>query len=305
MLRHCLWGGQLAAASFGLSPNNTALDAAFQPYSVNPTWPPPARPQFAFADAASTIVSSEEEPNVQSINLPSDFNTNLLMLFRWVHFMAGITWIGLLYFFNLVNVPFMKELDPATKGKVLPALMSRALWWFRWGSVVTVLMGFAYWGSIVASDARNGGATSGVPMASFFGIWTITWAVMYACVIPGKGPLDKGPVLAVVYTVVVIVASCLFLRFNDHGWESNRLLAIGIGGGIGWMMMFNVWGVIWRGQKKIIQWTRDNATNGTPIPDRAKYLARQGFLMSRANFVLSFPMLFLMGAASHYPMFGR
>ena len=241
---------------------------------------------------------------MQSINLPSDFNTNLLMMFRWVHFIAGITWIGLLYFFNLVNVPFMKELDPATKGKVLPALMSRALWWFRWGSVVTVLMGFAYWGTIVASDARNGGGSSGVPMASFFLIWTITWALMYACVIPGKGALDKGPVLGIIYAVVVIIASCLFLRFNDHGWESNRLLAIGIGGGMGWMMMLNVWGVIWRAQKKIILWTRDNAANGTPIPDRAKYLARQGFLMSRANFVLSFPMLFMMGAASHYPMFG-
>src|SRR5258705_8360900 len=111
---------------------------------------------------------------MHSINLPSDFNTNLLMLFRWVHFIAGITWIGLLYFFNLVNVPFMKELDPATKSKVLPALMSRALWWFRWGSVVTVLMGFAYWGSIVGSDARNGGATPGGLMARFFCVWALT-----------------------------------------------------------------------------------------------------------------------------------
>ena len=97
----------------------------------------------------------------------------------------------------------------------------------------------------------------------------------------------------------------LFLRFNDHGWESNRLLAIGIGGGMGWMMMLNVWGVIWRMQKRIIQWTADNAANGTPMPDKAKYLARQAFLTSRANFWLSFPMLFLMGAASHYPMFGK
>ena len=39
------------------------------------------------------------------------------MILRWLHFIAGITWIGLLYFFNLVNVPFLKELDPATKGK--------------------------------------------------------------------------------------------------------------------------------------------------------------------------------------------
>ena len=242
---------------------------------------------------------------MNQISFPSDFNTNLLMLFRWIHFIAGVTWVGLLYFFNLVNVPFMKELDATTKGKVLPALMSRALWWFRWASVLTVLMGFGYWQSIVGTDARNAGASSGGAMASFFLIWTVTWALTYACVIPGKGMLDKGPVLAAIYCVVILIASCLFLRLNSHGWESNRMLAIGIGGGFGWMMMLNVWGVIWRAQKKIIAWTRDNATNGTPIPDRAKYLARQGFLVSRANFVLSFPMLFLMGAASHYPMFGR
>jgi uncharacterized membrane protein len=239
------------------------------------------------------------------INFPTDFNTNLLMLFRWLHFIAGITWIGLLYFFNLVNVPFMKELDPATRGKVLPSLMSRALWWFRWASVLTVLMGLAYWGSVVASDARNGGASSGVPMASFFVIWTVTWALMYACQIPGKGALDKGPVLAVIYVVIVLAASWLFLRFNAHGWESNRLLAIGIGGGMGWVMMLNVWGVIWRAQKKIIKWTAENAANGAAIPDKAKYLSRQIFLTSRASFWMSFPLLFLMGAASHYPVFGK
>lgn len=239
------------------------------------------------------------------ISLPPDFNTNLLMVFRWFHFLAGIIWIGLLYFFNLVNVPFMKELDASTKGNVVPALMSRALWWFRWGSVITVLMGLAYWGEIVSADARNGGGSSGGVMGSFFLIWTVTWGLMYACVIPQKGALDKGPVLGVIYAVVVAAAAWLFLRLNNHGWESNRLLAIGIGGGIGWMMMLNVWGVIWRAQKKIIHWTRNNAADGTPMPDRAKYLARQTFLMSRANFVMSFPMLFLMGAASHYPMFGK
>jgi uncharacterized membrane protein len=243
--------------------------------------------------------------NLIEIHFPTDPNTNLLMLFRWLHFVGGVTWLGLLYFFNLVNVPFMKGLDPVTKGKVLPSLMSRALWWFRWSSVLTVLMGLAYWGNIVASDARNGGASSGVPMATFFAIWTVAWALMYACTIPGKGVLDKGPVLAVIYTVIVVAASWLFLQFNDHDWESNRLLAIGIGGGMGWVMMLNVWGVIWRAQKKIIKWTTDNAANGTAIPDKAKYLARQSFLISRANFILSFPMLFLMGAASHYPMFGK
>ena len=77
-------------------------------------------------------------------SFPQDAQTNFLMLLRWIHLLAGITWVGLLYFFNLVNVPLMKELDAATKGKVLPSLMTRALWWFRWSAVVTVLAGLAY-----------------------------------------------------------------------------------------------------------------------------------------------------------------
>jgi hypothetical protein len=53
--------------------------------------------------------------------------------FRWFHFVAGITWIGMLYFFNLVNVPVQKGLDAETKKKVNPDLLGRAMWWFRMG----------------------------------------------------------------------------------------------------------------------------------------------------------------------------
>ena len=240
-----------------------------------------------------------------NIHIPGDFNTNFLMILRWIHFLAGITWIGLLYFFNLVNVPFQKELDATTKGKVVPALMPRALWWFRMAAVVTVLAGLAYWGNIVGADARNGSGSVGAVMGSFFGIWTVVWGILYAVLIPGKGALDKGPVIGVIYAVVVTAAAWLFLSLNNHGWESNRLLSIGIGGGIGWVMMLNVWGVIWRIQKRLIAWTKDNAENGTPIPEQAKRMARMAFLTSRANAYLSIPLLFFMGAASHYPMFGK
>jgi uncharacterized membrane protein len=237
---------------------------------------------------------------------PPDANATVWMIVRWIHFVAGITWIGLLYFFNLVNVPFMKELDAPTRGKVMPLLMSRALWWFRMAAVVTVLAGLAYFfGNIVLADAHNGGASQGNVTMSFFGIWTIVWALLYACLIPGKGALDKGPVLAVIYAVIVAAAAWLFLHWNTHGWESNRLLSIGIGGGIGWVMMLNVWGVIWRIQKRLIQWTRDNAANGTPMPEQSKRMARQAFLTSRANAWLSLPLLFFMGAASHYPFLGK
>jgi uncharacterized membrane protein len=170
---------------------------------------------------------------------------------------------------------------------------------------VTVLAGLTYWGSIVASDARNAGAGSGGVMASFFLIWTVTWGILYALLIPGKGLLDRGWVLAILYIIIIGHSAYLFLHWNSRGWESNRLLAIGIGGGFGWMMMLNVWGVIWRIQKRLIAWTKANAENGTPMPEQSKRMARMAFLTSRANAILSLPMLFFMGVASHYPMFGK
>src|SRR5437879_12755551 len=102
-----------------------------------------------------------------NIHIPGDFNTNFLMITRWIHFLFGVTWIGLLYFFNLVNVPFQKELDAATKGKVVPLLMPRALWWFRMSAVITVLAGLVYFGNTVGTDARNAGA-SGVAVRGRF-----------------------------------------------------------------------------------------------------------------------------------------
>jgi uncharacterized membrane protein len=103
--------------------------------------------------------------------------------------------------------------------------------------------------------------------------------------------------------VIVAVAACLFLNWNNQGWESNHLLAIGIGGGSGWVMMLNVWGVIWRIQTSFNGPVTTPSTH--PIPDKAKAMARQAFLASRANAFLSMVVLFFMGAASYYPLFGK
>ena len=238
-----------------------------------------------------------------TLSFQPDFISNFLILLRWIHFLAGITWIGLLYFFNLVGFRSIEELDPATRGKVMPSLMLRALWWFRWSALVTVLAGLAYWGAEVSALAEAGGANSGTTMASFFLIWTAAWAVLYALLLPGKGIMDKGWFLGILVAVVVILASWLFLYFNSHGWESNSVLAIGIGGGIGWMLLLNVWGVVWRIQKRLIAWTKANAEFSTPIPPKAARMARIAFLTARISAWLTLPLLFLMGAASHYQMF--
>ena len=62
-------------------------------------------------------------------------------IFRWLHVFAGIIWIGHLYFFNLVNVPFQGDLDKELKPKVNPKLLLRAFWWFRWGAMYTLIFG--------------------------------------------------------------------------------------------------------------------------------------------------------------------
>jgi uncharacterized membrane protein len=239
------------------------------------------------------------------IDFPTGFHTNFLILLRLLHFLAGVTWIGLLYFFNLVSTPVAKELDFSARAKVYPKLMLRALWWFRWSAFVTVIAGLAYWIDLVRWDAAGAQVSSFTAIHSFFAIWTVVWAILYALLIPGRGMLNKGPVLAVLLAIVVTAASCLFLRINNHGWESNNLLAIGIGGGIGWVLMLNVWGVVWRIQKRLIAWTQANVENGTPMPDKAERMARMAFLTSRISAWLTIPLLFFMAVASHYPMFVR
>jgi uncharacterized membrane protein len=64
-------------------------------------------------------------------------------LLRWAHIIFGIMWLGHLYFFNLVNVPFQGGLDKELKPKVNPALLLRAFYWFRWSAMYTFILGLA------------------------------------------------------------------------------------------------------------------------------------------------------------------
>jgi uncharacterized membrane protein len=72
-----------------------------------------------------------------------DLYSNVHLVVRWLHVLAGIAWIGHLYFFNFVNVPLQAALDDASKKAVNPQLMPRALWWFRWGAMITFFTGLA------------------------------------------------------------------------------------------------------------------------------------------------------------------
>lgn len=219
---------------------------------------------------------------------------------RWIHFLAGITWIGMLYFFNLVNVNLMKALDAPTKGKVIPELMPRALFWFRWGAVVTVLVGLWYY-VIILSREPSAGANFG----RWLGMVVVAWILIFLILRPVSGALNNGYLIALLVAILMILLGWGVLRFNAAEETSNRALSIGIGGGMGVIMLLNVWGIIWPHQKRIIAWTKANATAGTPMPPEAAKMARRSFLASRMNTWLSLPMLFFMAAASHFPFLGK
>ena len=96
-------------------------------------------------------------------------------LFRWGHFLAGITWIGLLYYFNFVQTEYFKEAEDAHRSGAIQKLVPRALWWFRWGAMFTFLTGVA----LLAMKHRaisldiTLGATLGTLM--FLNVWLIIW----------------------------------------------------------------------------------------------------------------------------------
>src|SRR3984885_14752255 len=125
----------------------------------------------------------------------------------------------------------------------------------------------------------------------FLLIWIAGWAILFAVI--KQAP--TGYVLGVIVAVVAIAGAWLFLNYTPVGQDDNHVLAIGVGGGFGIIMLFNVWGIIWPNQKKIIRGT----LAGTP-PANAAILARQAFLASRTNLFLSVPLLFYMAASSHF-----
>ena len=233
------------------------------------------------------------------VHWPQGANANLEIFWRWLHIVSAILWIGFLYFFNLVGTQFAAALEPGLRPQVLPRLMWRTLNWFRWSSLLAVLSGFAYFGQIAGAEAKNGNGNAGAFFLSWLVIWVVVWITFYALLRTGNKPL-----LHLGTAIVMVAASWLFLRLNSHGWESNRSLSIGIGGGMGLFLLLNVWGIVWRANKKVLRWMESEGTTAPSMPANLVAFARQSALASRFSFYLTFFIIFFMGAASHFPLFG-
>lgn len=98
----------------------------------------------------------------------------LAFLFRWIHLLAGVAWIGLLWYFNFVQGEYFKQADASAKSDAIRKLVPRALWWFRWGAMFTLLSGLALLGAKqLTGYGIIVGSTLGTLM--FLNVWLIIW----------------------------------------------------------------------------------------------------------------------------------
>ena len=98
----------------------------------------------------------------------------LAFLLRFVHLLAGVAWIGLLYYFNFVQGEYFKEADGGAKSDAIQKLVPRALWWFRWGAMFTLLSGLLL---VYVKHLSGMGIMIGVVMGiiMFLNVWLIIW----------------------------------------------------------------------------------------------------------------------------------
>ena len=130
----------------------------------------------------------------------------LSFLLRWAHVLVGIVWIGLLYYFNFVQVPSFAKMDGGARNEAIDKLASRALWWFRWAAAAT--FGF---GILLLLDQRFGGKTelfsgdywkspSGLAIATgillgvtmFANVWMVIWPNQKIVIANARNVLSGG-----------------------------------------------------------------------------------------------------------------
>ncbi len=153
-----------------------------------------------------------------------------IFFMRWLHVLSAVMWVGLLWYFNFVQIPSMPKIPDEQKPAISKVIAPEALFWFRYAALATVVTGL-----LVAT--MNGYISSALSLTPPF-------------------------------------------------------LAIGIGMWIALIMAFNVWFIIWPNQQKALGMIE------VTIEEKAT-AGKIAMLTSRANTLLSIPMLYMMVAQSH------
>lgn len=209
--------------------------------------------------------------------------------FRWAHLIAGIMWVGHLWFFNFVNAEASKTYDADTKKKVVPVIVPRALYFFRFGAIFTFTSGLLLLGTSIYHGGVMTGAAVSPPAAAGIGIGSLFVSfVVYDRL--WRSPLGKNPPVAAAVSFVLIVG----LAYGYLQVMPPRAAFIHVGAAFGSIMAANVGMRIWPSQRKILAAI---AEGKAPDADLVALSTER----SRHNTYLSIPVLFFM-ISNHYPL---
>jgi uncharacterized membrane protein len=155
------------------------------------------------------------------------------------HVIFAVMWMGLLWFFNFVQTPAYAEMDAAARNQAFDKVTWRALWWFRWAAMATVVMGIL----IIGIEGSN--------------------------------------------------------LYTGDFWKSAAGVTLLLGIIMAFVMLYNVWMIIWPNQQVVIANARNVLAGGEADPNAAAS-ARAGAMASRQNTIFSLPVLFFMVGVAHF-----
>jgi len=203
---------------------------------------------------------------------------------RWVHVVAGVLWIGVLYFFNWVNAAFAPTMDAETKKKVVPELMPRALYWFRWGAAYTWITGFLLLGLIYHHSPIYFWDAAAEPNRGLAGGMLVAAILLFVVYDQVAKALAKQPMVSL---LVWWAISLGYAYWMQSAGASNRAIFIHVGAMFGTAMAANVWMRIWPAQKRIIAAVKAGTAPNPADPALAG-------LRSKHNTYMSVPLLLTM-----------
>jgi uncharacterized membrane protein len=189
------------------------------------------------------------------------------VMFRALHVVVGVAWIGLLYYFNVVQVPAFAELEPTQRSAAIDKVANRALWWFRWAAVATVVMGLLilgiqdtgdgtgfdpdYWGTIQGTSILTG-ILLGLTM--FLNVWLIIWPKQKIVIANARNVLAGGAAdpnaASAARTALLASRTNVFFSFAMIWFMVSTALVAGLGFDttdgilVYWIVVLVVWALL-------------------------------------------------------------
>lgn len=216
-------------------------------------------------------------------------STWLQLIARWTHVLAGVLWIGFLFFFALVQ---LQALGAMLEGRREAArqLMPRGLWWLRWMAALTALTGLIllwlvyYLGGILYDDAGEANPGS----IALAGIGVIIAVIVYDWI---NGHIEQA---RIAHSLSIFLLAATYWLFDGLAGFNGRAIWIHVGSVMGLALLVNVWARVWPAAKKSVLPALESGT--PPDPAAMKVIANR----ARRSLYVAVPLLFLM-ISNHYP----